>query len=123
MKSVSIAGPQRLGDHLDYLVSYSTVQRRQRGGGWPPPYERACEERREALATVIRVLHIDEPTYEEIVEVTRDLLRDPDFVRVRDVIARALRAVPRLEREDIEALCLIAGPPIPQVKESSPCPS
>jgi hypothetical protein len=72
---------------------------------------------------VIRVLPIDEPTYEEIVEVTRDLLRDPDFVRVRDVIARALRAVPRLEREDIEALCLIAGPPIPQVKESSPCPS
>jgi hypothetical protein len=91
--------------------------------GWPPTYADACEEPLEALATLIRVLHIDECVYEELVEVAREMLRDPDFIRPRDAIARALTAVPRLEREDIEALCLIAGTQIPQVKESSPCPS
>jgi hypothetical protein len=77
---------------------------------WPPPYERAREERREALATVIRVLHIDERVYEELVELTHAMLSDPDFIRLRDAIARALSRVPRLEREDIEALAAIHLP-------------
>jgi hypothetical protein len=86
--------------------------------GWPPTYAEACEERLEALATVMRVLHIDERVYEELLEVTREMLRDPDFIRLRDAIARALTAVPRLERSDIEALCRATHTPTPK---EQPC--
>ena len=75
--------------------------------GWPPPYELARTEQRERLGIVIRRLGVDEDDYNEVVELVRDMLADEDFQRLRDAIARALSAAPRLEREDIEALAAI----------------
>jgi hypothetical protein len=86
---------------------------------WPPSYEDAREEQREALRIVIRRLGVDAETYGEVVEFCRDLLLDPDFIRLRDAIERALNAVPRLEREDIEALCLATHTPIPGEQEAA----
>ncbi len=48
------------------------------------------------------------------------MLADPDFIRIRDSIARALATVPRLEREDVEALCQVHGFPIPE-RQEQPC--
>jgi hypothetical protein len=89
--------------------------------GWPPPYEDARSERLEGLATIIRILDVNESQYERFVELTRKLLADEHFIRLRDAIARALTAVPRLEREDIEALCKATGTPIPTGKQEEPC--
>ena len=44
---------------------------------------------------------------------------DEEFIRLRDAIARALVVVPRLEREDIEALCEATNTPYPGKQE--PC--
>jgi hypothetical protein len=72
--------------------------------GWPPPYEEAREERLEALGTTLRLLDVDEPTYDAAVGRTQAILATPDFRRLQDAIARALAAVPRLAAEDVEAL-------------------
>lgn len=87
---------------------------------WPPAYAKACEEELESLGTTIRVLDIGEEQYEQFVELTRKLLANEHFLRLRDSIARALSVVPRLEREDVEALCRVHGFPIPQHQEQ-PC--
>ena len=55
--------------------------------------------------------------YADLVQASRELLADPDFIRLRDAIARALAVVPRLERDDVEALCQATGTPVPQAKE------
>jgi hypothetical protein len=78
--------------------------------GWPPSFEDALDEELEALGIVLLRLGVDEETYEEIVEMTRRMLADADFIRLRDAIARALSSVPRLEREDMEALAAIHLP-------------
>ena len=88
---------------------------------WPPPYERAMIEDREALATLIRVLDVNPEQYEEVVLVTRNLLADPYFRRLRDVIARALCACPRLESDDLAALAEATGRPTEA--EEDPCPN
>lgn len=82
--------------------------------GWPPPFEEARHEKREALATLIRVLGVDEEQYDQFVALTRSLLDEPAFKRLQYALARALAACPRLEAEDIEALCLATGIPVPQ---------
>jgi hypothetical protein len=64
---------------------------------------------------------IGEEQYEQFVELTRKLLANEHFLRLRDSVARALSAVPRLEREDVEALCRVHGFPIPQCKEHPTC--
>jgi hypothetical protein len=74
---------------------------------WPPPWPDCLTERREALGRVLRALGASEKTYEMCVDLARDMLTDPGFIRLRDAIARALHQVPRLEREDIEALARI----------------
>ncbi len=48
-----------------------------------------------------------EADYKEVVGLVRDVLADEDFRRLRDAIARALSAAPRLEREDLTALAAI----------------
>jgi hypothetical protein len=53
---------------------------------------------------------VTEAIYRDLVDITRDLLADPDFLRLRNAIARALHYVPRLEREDVEALARIHLP-------------
>jgi hypothetical protein len=76
--------------------------------GWPPDYEDACGERREALGKVIHLLEVNREAYEACVEIVRDMLADTDlFIPLRDAIERALGVVPRLEAEDIEALAAI----------------
>ena len=84
---------------------------------WPPAFDDARKEKREALATLIRVLHLTEEVYSELVTAARELLDDDDFCRLRDALARALHRVPRLEREDIEALACIYRPE----QEEIPC--
>ena len=98
------------------LVGYATDGTRD----WPPPYAKAREEELESLGTVIRLLDIDDEQYAQLVELTHDLLTNEHFIRLRDSIARALSAVPRLEREDVEALCHVHGFPIPE-REEQPC--
>jgi hypothetical protein len=88
------------------LIGYMSTDAR----GWPPKFEDACNEDLEALATIIRSLGVTREAYQSCIELARDLLADPDFIRLRDTIARALTAVPRLEREDIEALAAIHLP-------------
>jgi hypothetical protein len=88
------------------LIGYMSTDAR----GWPPNFEDACNEDLEAPATIIRSLGVTREAYESCVELARDLLADPDFIRLRDAIARALSRVPRLEREDIEALAAIHLP-------------
>ena len=51
-----------------------------------------------------------EEVYEQLVELARDMLADPDVMRLRDALARALRRAPRLEREDVVALAAIHKP-------------
>ena len=92
------------------LVGYLTTAE----AGWPPDYEQARDEMRERLGLVVRRLGLSRDVYEQLVELTRDVLVDPDFIRLRDAIARALTVVPRLECEDIEALCRATHIPIPE---------
>lgn len=75
--------------------------------GWPPPWPACLEEPREALGVVLRALGADQDRYEKSIQVTRQLLREPDFIRLRDAFARALSRVPRLEAEDIATLAAI----------------
>jgi hypothetical protein len=84
---------------------------------WPPRFEDAHDEKLEALGIVIGFLGLSEELYDELVGIARDMLADPDFVRLRNSIARALAAVPRLEREDVEALCRATGTPVPDREE------
>ena len=53
---------------------------------------------------MLRLLGATQEVYEQLVELARDMLADPDVIRLRDALARALRRAPRLEREDVEAL-------------------
>jgi hypothetical protein len=78
--------------------------------GWPPPYEQARTEKLESLGVVLGAIGVTPEAYEASVELVRDMLVDPDFIRLRDSIARALSRVPRLEAEDIEALRAIHLP-------------
>ena len=78
--------------------------------GWPPPWPACLDEPREALGTVLTLLGADQERYEKSVELTRQLLAQPDFIRLRNAIARALSHVPRLEAEDLEALRAIHLP-------------
>jgi hypothetical protein len=82
------------------LVDYLSENR----DGWPPPWPDCLDEPLEALGTVITMLGLTEERYAELVELARDLLDAPDFVALRDGIARVLVVVPRLEAEDIAAL-------------------
>jgi hypothetical protein len=74
---------------------------------WPPSFEDALSEEREALGRVLRYLGATKQKYDATVEFTRELLEDEQFVRLRDAIARALARVPRIERETIERLAAI----------------
>ena len=102
----------RIGDRVELsqvpicLIGYLSVGR----PGWPPPFEAALDERLEALGTVLLRLGVTEEAYEELVALTRELLADRDFTRLRNAIARALSRVPRLEAEDVEALAAIHPP-------------
>jgi len=77
---------------------------------WPPAWSDCLTEPRDSLGTVLRALGASEKTYAMCVELAGDMLADPEFVRLRDAIARALHQVPWLEREDIEALARIYSP-------------
>jgi hypothetical protein len=78
--------------------------------GWPPSWPEALQEPLEALGKVLLLLGATEEIYGQLVELASDMLVDPDFLRLRDSIARALAAVPHLEAEDIEALARIHLP-------------
>jgi tripartite-type tricarboxylate transporter receptor subunit TctC len=98
------------------LIGYMSVNT----PGWPPTYEEALDTELEALGTVLLRLGVTREAYGQLVELTRDMLVDPEFTRLRDAIARALTVVPRLEHEDIEALCRATNTPIPVGKQEEP---
>ena len=75
--------------------------------GWPPTWEDAMDEEPEDLGLVMLHLGVNEERYAQFVEVTRKLMADPLFIRLRNAIARALTHVPVLERQDLEALAAI----------------
>ncbi|HZA59380.1 MAG TPA: hypothetical protein VE401_08385 [Solirubrobacterales bacterium] len=82
--------------------------------GWPPAFQEARTERLEALGKVIEILGIDEAAYDRAVELTREILADPDFIRLHRTIARALAACPRLDEQAVQDLTLAAGIPPPE---------
>jgi hypothetical protein len=84
---------------------------------WPPDWPDCLSEKREALGVVLTELGVSEGIYADLVELARDMLADADFIRLRDAIARALRQVPHLEGEDVEALAHIYLPD----REEIPC--
>ena len=88
--------------------------------GWPPPYAKACEEQLESLGTVIRVLDIDAEQYAQLVELTRKLLANEHFVRLRDSIARALTASRGSSARTSRRSDQVHGFPIPEHQEQ-PC--
>jgi hypothetical protein len=49
------------------------------------------------LGKLIHLLHITPEQYEKFITITRGILADPYFIRLRDAIERALHAVPRLD--------------------------
>ena len=81
---------------------------------WPPSYAQAQEERLEGLDKILTITGIDQDGYERAVELVRQILADPNFRRLRDVIARALYSVPTLDAPAVEALCAAVGFPQPE---------
>jgi hypothetical protein len=81
--------------------------------GWPPAYAEALVERRDALGLVIEHFGVDAEQCADAVRSAREMLADSNFQRLRDAIGRALRQVPHLTAEDIEALCRATHTPIP----------
>jgi hypothetical protein len=79
----------------------------------PPSFADACVERLEGLWMIMLSLNATEEKYNKTVEFTRELLTDPNFVALRDSVARALSRVPRIERETIEKLAEIYVDPDP----------
>ena len=71
-------------------------------------------EPREGLNLVIERLGLTEEAYDGIVAVVREIHEDPDYQALRDVIAKALVVVPRLEAEDINRLAAALVIPIPE---------
>ena len=92
------------------LVGYWST----RTPGWPPSYEDALTEEREGLGQVLCLLDATEEKYNRILQYTEKLLHDPDFIRLRDAIARALNRVPRIEGETVERLAEIYVTPEPE---------
>jgi hypothetical protein len=88
------------------LVGYLSENR----DNWPPPWPECLDEPLEGLGMVLVMLGVTEERYSELVDLARNMLVDSKFVQFRDSLARALTAVPRLEREDIEALASIYLP-------------
>ena len=88
--------------------------------GWPPDFEQAKQEELEALGLVLELLGLDEEQYNRVVALCAEVFGNPDFLRLRDAIARALARAPRLEDGDIEALCIAYFIPLPE-KEAAPC--
>jgi hypothetical protein len=78
---------------------------------WPPDFERARSERLEGLGRLIEILDLDRDEYGSLVAVTREVLADADFQRLRGAIERALHRVPRLEEQDIQALAAAVSVP------------
>jgi hypothetical protein len=87
---------------------------------WPPPFDEALEEPLEGLGQILRRLDATPEKYNATVEFTRELLEDPDFIRLRDAIARALSRVPRIESATIERSAEIY---IDYYEEGTPCPT
>ena len=87
---------------------------------WPPDFEQARHERLEGLGRLIEILGFDHEQYEAIVAVTHRILDDPDFIRLRDAIERALRHVPRLDAQAVRDLTEAAGIPVPEPEGVTP---
>ena len=66
---------------------------------------------------MLTLLDATEEVYADCIEIAREMLADPEVLRLRNALARALHRVPRLEREDIEALAAIYKPE----QEETPC--
>lgn len=103
-----------IGDRLDGTQIAICISGRMGLPDWPPPFEQACVEPREGLNLVIERLGLTEEAYDGIVAVVREIHEDPDYQALRDVIAKALVVVPRLEAEDINRLAAALVIPIPE---------
>jgi hypothetical protein len=98
------------------LVGYLSENRE----GWPPPYDLACHERREALGKLIDILDITPEQYEAYIDATRDMLANEDFIRLRDAIERALYSVPRLDAIAVLDLAKATGIPVSSNQGATP---
>jgi hypothetical protein len=96
------------------LAGYASTGR----ADWPPDYEQAQEEDLEGLSLVLKALRVTPEIYNEMVELTRDVLADPRVIELRDALARALDAVPTLYESEINE---IAAAIIPEAKEPIAC--
>jgi hypothetical protein len=106
----------------DLIVRLAGYAAERRWANWPPDYAKACREDLEDLDIIIDALDLTAEQYGQLVQRTEDLLNDPDVSRLQAAIARALTRVPRLEREDIEALRQAHGFPMPtREQEPAPC--
>lgn len=99
------------------LVGYLSVGE----PNWPPSFEDACFEPLEGLGTVLRRLNSTKAKYDQTVQFCRELLEDPDFIALRDAVARALSRVPRIERETIQRLAQIHLPTTPEPEGAPAC--
>jgi hypothetical protein len=109
-------------EESDLIVRLAGYAAERRWQGWPPDYAKARYEDLEDLDVIIRDLDLTRERYERLVERTEDLLNHPDVSRLAEAIARALTRVPRLEREDIDALAHAHGFPMPtEEQEPAPC--
>jgi hypothetical protein len=92
-------------DVLISLVGY-LVERRP---DWPPRYELAVDEEREALCVLIDVLSIDEERWDDLCELAEEFIAAAEFRRVAGLIERALSRCPALSGADVEDLVAIGG--------------
>ena len=73
---------------------------------WPPSFSEARAEPLEAIGLVVERLGTDESQYDGSGDRPREILGHPRLAaHCRSAIARALGSVPRLDRQDIAALC------------------
>jgi hypothetical protein len=88
---------------------------------WPPTYEEARRETREALGKVIEMLDLGPEEYGAVCDLTRRLLESPDFRRLARLIEKALIQAPRLDQEAIEILRKAVGIPSPKTQGAAIC--
>jgi hypothetical protein len=84
-----------------------------------PPTWPVAEDEIEGVGVLVKHLRLDEAGYREIVGLAEKLLADPDFQRLRGLIARALHLAPVLDGESVEILRKAAFPdPQPEGKDA-----
>ena len=83
---------------------------------WPPPWP-VDVDAAEGIGLLVRHLKLSERQYKGLVGVAEDLLDDPAFQRLMDLIDRGLARSPILDAESVRLLCEALDVPEPDWKE------